>query len=218
MFKSITSRTAVWLLFVPAVFALCTGSAVAGVIPTDVRINTDWSNVSALDGYDAVTQIGYGDLSDGETRFEDNGWVPIGWRIWFLDDGTKPSGWDNNITFLFGRQPVGVVDTDGSGLYNVDSTHAIQGDKNATTQVDEGATGGTFLTLAAEELATHKFYGASFTSGHMLTTGFVPFWEGEDTTHNILIDRTQLLPEPATLTLLAAGGAATVLLRRRRKM
>jgi len=215
MFKSITIRTAVWLLFVLAVFALWTSSAVAGVIPADVRIQTDWSNVSALDGYDAVTQIGSYAEPSGDVKFEDNTSVGTGWGIWFLDDGTKPSGWNSGTTFLTGHQPVGVFNTDNSGTYLLDSTHGVRGDYGSTDTIDEGATNGTFLVLVAENLSTHSFYAAQFTSGAMLTTGYQPLEDGE---HDIKIDRNQILPEPATLALLAAGGAATVLLRRRRKM
>jgi len=164
-----------------------------GTVPLGWRLAFDYSNLCQLASYNAVTQIGWWDISDGLVKFEDNSWVPVGWRIWFLDDGTKPGAWDPGTPFLTGRQPVGVFDIIDLGMYNMDTGHAIRGDKNPTTQVDEGATETTFLTLAAEELVTHKFYAASFTSGHMLTTGFAMFEEGEDTTHNILIDRTQQL-------------------------
>jgi hypothetical protein len=158
-------------------------------VPLTFRVNSDYSNVSKLADYNAVQQIGLNSMPRGLIVFEDETTiVPPGWRIWFLDDGTKPQNWDESITFLAGLQPMGVVNTNSSGLYSFIAGPAIQGDEPGTYDVDEGATVGKFLTLVGQNLGDNSFYEAGFTSGTMMTNGFQQVINKR---HDILIDRNK---------------------------
>ena len=90
------------------------------------------------------------------------------------------------------------------------TTYGIYGDKVATGIVDEGATIGESLIVLAE--IGGKYYQGYFSSGSLASGHAIISGEQND----ILVTDT-IIPEPATLALMAAGGAATVLLRRRSK-
>jgi hypothetical protein len=190
------------------------GNANATMMSTDFRVNSDYSNVNGLTGYDAVQQSGTLATPWGDIKFEDGTSVPSGWIVWFLDDGTKPSGWDSGTPFLTGMQPVGVFSTDNSGTYAIETTSAIRGDVIATNTVDEGVRNGTFLTLVAEDMSTNKFFHARFTNGNLLTDGYWPLEYGWN---DILIDRSApIVPEPASITLFLLGGLALNSLHKRK--
>jgi len=117
--------------------------------------------------------------------------VPSGWRLFVLDDGTKPSGWDSGTTFIDGLQPIGILDVNGSGLYTFNISKALQGEMDETPTVDEGATYGTFLSLIGQHLSDNTFFAARFTNGDMLSQGFHQAYNEKN---DILIDRTQPVP------------------------
>jgi hypothetical protein len=185
------------LLFV---LVLCTGSAVASTMLDYDTYISPWPSAvpSTLDGADGVTMHPdaafsqpWGDINKGGSP------VSIGTQIWIIAADDK--------------QVVGefVVPYDGGYDFSLGGpTYGIYGD--APGGVDEGAAMNDTLIVLAE--IGGQYYQGYFSSGD-LASGYT----FTDQRCNIEITNT-VMPEPATLALLAAGGAATVLLRRRRKM
>lgn len=203
------------LCFFAAAFLVTATAAANTTVPPTLRIDPSYNNISDLTGYDAVPQIGLNSTTWGLLTFEDSSIVPVGWRVWFLDDGTKPLGWDDGTEFLTGLQPMGVVDSTGSGQYNFVVGRALQGDKSGTNSTDEGATIGTFLTLVGQDLSDNSFYEAAFTSGGMMTGGF---YQAVNERHDIMIDRTApiaAIPEPTITAMICIGVGVVGWLRKR---
>jgi len=204
MIKANTIRTAVLLLFVPAVLALCAGSAAAGVMLDYDTYISPWPSAipATLNGADGVTKHPDADFTQhwGYVRYEaDNSFVPEGTELWVIASGDK--------------QVVGEVDMTSPGGYNFaefGATYGIYGDWEDSSTVDEGAAPLENLIVLAK--IDGKYYQSYFSSG--LLVGGYQLLPPSQRQNDILVTDT-ILPEPAALALMAAGGFGLLLRRRR---
>jgi hypothetical protein len=204
MFKAITIRTAVFLLFV---LALCTSGTVAStMLDYDTYLASDFSDIhTVLDGmtgvnhdtdaswYQAAGFITFNAAMQSIMGVVD---VPAGTPVWAITES------DHQVV---GFVKIGPAD----GYYSFSGGYGIFGDGPGSS--DAGAVLGEQLIVAAA--ISGNYYSGSFVTGPLVSGYAEP--DPPLVLGNIEITDT-ILPEPAALALLAAGGIGLLLRRRRR--
>jgi len=169
--------------------------ATAGImLDYNTYLAPDWSDIHAkLDGMTGLKMYSevYFSQPSGDITFQGDGDVPANTPIWIITAND--------------RQVVGEVATFAPGGYDFTS-NGIAGNKHVNG-VDGGAEMNESLIVAA-------YIGSNYCQGSFISGPMASGYTLTDERCNIVITST-ILPEPATLALLAAG-AAFALLRRRR--
>lgn len=222
MTRNRTISTLVAMTIITAITLAFAGNAGASlIVPDDFRVGTDFSNATDLLNYDDMGNLSGDELNPWGFLRDTNGDHILNgnYRMWFLDEGIKPGIWDSGVTFIEGLQVIGMVGVHGDGYgtdYNVNLGKGLFANELPTDypstpdDADEGAVSDNeVISVLAHNLDNGNLYEAYFTAGE---TKYVDFFGNGQ--HDITITDT-IIPEPASLSLLAAG--ATLLAARRRR-
>ena len=166
----------------------------AGVIPEDL-FAIDTAKILKLADYDSVQTTSNWDDFYGTIKWDNLGKnnLPIGYRVWALDDDKKPCG---------------IFDINTSGLYGF--LHAYEDDA-LTLTIDEGANAGDTMYVLVQEIATKKMYEARFVNEP------ASFHADKGRYSQDILVNTTPIPEPATLGLMGVGFAGLLALKKQRR-
>lgn len=165
----------------------------AEVIPADFFATTDAKKIE-LANYDSVVATSnWDDYYSTKIKWDDESKIniPIGYRVWVLDNDQKPSG---------------LYDITTAGRYGF--LHAYE-DDSLTALIDEGANVGDVMGVLLEEISTGKMYNAQFVDSSYAPISVTFQGDKGRYSKDILVDTTPIIPEPSTLALILAGALTT---------